>query len=184
MVAGWLLRAALTGVLVFLLVQALYTARPLPGQRAAPEYVLGASLSVVFGGLYALGNLLLPSGTAPAPYLADYASYSPWLTPIFRGFSEFTNALIMLVMALGLARFLTGPVRWSVVGALVLLWLTATTLASGEPLIDFYNSVVRGLMVCAMVLLIRQRRRSEERRVGKESGYQRGGGSTSGEIKT
>src|SRR5690625_5926348 len=122
------------------------------------DLVLGASLSVVFGGLYALGNLLLPSGTAPAPYLADYASYSPWLTPIFRGFSEFTNALIMLVMALGLARFLTGPVRWSVVGALVLLWLTATTLASGEPLIDFYNSVVRGLMVCAMVLLIRQRR--------------------------
>lgn len=158
MVAGWLLRAALTGVLVFLLVQALYTARPLPGQRAAPEYILGASLSVVFGGLYALGNLLLPSTTAPAPYLADYASHSPWLTPIFRGFSEFTNALIMLVMALGLARFLTGPVRWIVVGALALLWLTATALASGEPLVELYNAVVRGLMVCAMVLLIRQRR--------------------------
>src|SRR5690625_5376382 len=91
MVGGWLLRGALTGVLVCLLVQALYTAGPLPGQRAVPEYVLGASISVLFGGLYALGNLLLPSGTAPAPYLADYASYSPWLTPIFRGFSEFTK---------------------------------------------------------------------------------------------
>ena len=158
MVAGWLLRAALTAVLVFLLVQTLYTERPLPDQRAAPDYLLGASLAVVFSGLYALGHFLLPSGAAPAPYLADYASYSPWLTPIFRGFSEFTSALIMLIMALGLARFLTRPARWIIVAVLAILWLTASTLASSEPLIAVYPSAVRGLTIWAMVLLIRQHR--------------------------
>lgn len=158
MVVGWLLRAALTAVLVFLIVQTLYAERPLPKQRVGPEYLLGACLAVVFGGLYALGHFLLPSGAAPAPYLADYASYSPWLTPIFRGFSEFTNALIMLLIALGLARFLTRPVRWIMVAALAILWLTASTLASGEPLVEFYRTGVRGLTVLVMVLLIRQRR--------------------------
>ncbi|MDQ2075544.1 CPBP family intramembrane glutamic endopeptidase [Marinimicrobium sp. ABcell2] len=157
MVSGWVLEAALVAVFVFLAAQALYAERPLPEDGPRRDYSLGASLALVFGGLQALQHLLLPSTAAPSPYVADYSSYVPWLTSIFGGFSEFTPALLQLLVALGLARFLVSGVRWLMVGGLALLWLGSMTLASAEPLVAFYSTSIRALTVLALVLLIRQR---------------------------
>jgi hypothetical protein len=148
--------ASVIGVLVFFIAQALHAERPRVGASVKGDFVLGVVLALALVAYRALVELLLPSIWAPTPYSADLATAVPWLTVVLNGVKALFPNLMILILALGLSRFLTKAWRWWLVGALVGLWLIASALASREFMLTFAYQLFTLMMAGLSFLLIRR----------------------------
>lgn len=148
--------ASVIGALVFFIAQALHTERPRIGANLTGDFVLGVVLALALVAYRALIELLLPTIWAPTPYSADLATAVPWLTVVLNGVKALFPSLMILMLVLGLSRFLTKTWRWWLVGAMVGLWLIASSLASREFMLTFAYQLFSLMMAGLGFLLIRR----------------------------
>lgn len=119
-----LLIAGALMLLVFFMAQAIHGERPRATARINTDFGTGVAFALVFSGLAALVDWLLPSSDVPQAYSADWATFVPWLTEIFNGGKTFLARIAVLIFAIGSVRFLQNRTRLSIYLALVLVsWL-------------------------------------------------------------
>jgi hypothetical protein len=149
--------ASMVVVLVFLVAQAIHGERPRADANLTTDFALGIVLALGLVGVKTAAQLLVQPGWTPAPYAADWATAAPWLTTVLNGFKQVFPQLMLVILALGWARFLTKTWRWAVVIALGLVWLLCASLANREfvdAFIDRFATVATVLL--AFVLVRRQ----------------------------
>lgn len=157
MLVGLGIAASVMGALIFLIAQALHAERPRIEASLQGDFTLGLVLALALVGYRALVELLLPTVWAPTPYSADLATALPWLTAVLNGVKAIFPNLMIMILALGLSRFLTKVWRWWLVGAIVALWLITSSLASREFLLTFAYQLFTLMMVGFTFLCIRRR---------------------------
>jgi hypothetical protein len=127
---GCLLLAVAIGVLLLFIAQAIHAERPLVGAETRSDFLLGAGIAVLFAGLFALTNLLLPSKDTPPIYSADWSTYIPWLAVIFNGFKAFLSKIFLIVFAIGSVRFLQTRIKLAIYcGLFFIMWITFSLAA-------------------------------------------------------
>jgi hypothetical protein len=156
MLVGLGIGASVMGTLIFLIAQALHAERPRVDANVMGDLILGASLALALVGYRALVGLSLPTVWAPTPYSADLATAVPWLTVMLNGVKAIFPNLMIMILALGLSRFLTKAWRWWLVGAMVAVWLIASSLASREFMLTFAYQLFTLMMAGFTFLLIRR----------------------------
>ena len=141
---------------MFFMAQAIHVERPRADATLMGDFSFGVVLALALVGYRALVELFLPTVWAPTPYSGDWATAVPWLTVVLNGFKGVFGNVFMMTLALGLSRFLTQRWRWWLVGAMVALWLIASSLASREFPLTFANQLFTLLMVGLTFVLIRR----------------------------
>lgn len=141
--------ASVSVVVVFLVTQVIHRERPRAEANLKSDFILGTVLALGLYGCKSLIDLVVPSGWAPTPYSADWATALPWLTVILNGFKGVFPKLMLIILAIGLARYLTKTWRWALVITTILVWLLCSSMASRY----FINTFTEQLFVAATVML-------------------------------
>jgi len=126
------LSGALLGAIVAMAAQAIYTERPRGGATPARDALLGGGLALGVLGLSALGALLLESREPPLPLVADYATTQPALAVLLNSWRGLAASLVVLILALGCARFIQQRWQFWLLAALALGYWIAGGLAQQD----------------------------------------------------
>lgn len=155
LVGLWIMTCVL-GVAAFLGAQVIHRERPRAGATLGSDLLLGITLALALAAYQVLAGIFLQTSWAPTPYSADWSTPVPWLTVVLNGFKGVIGYMALIVLALGLARFITTPRRWWLVGGLALLWLVASSCASREFPITLSQQLLPFAAVFLAVILIRR----------------------------
>jgi hypothetical protein len=148
--------ASMVVVLVFLIAQAIHTERPRVDASVTSDFALGIVLALGVIGIKPLIQLIVTPSWTPVPYAADWATVAPWLTTILNGFKLLFPQLMLVILAVGFARFLTKPWRWALVIALGLVWLLCASFANREVVDAFIDRLGTAATVLLGFILIRR----------------------------
>jgi len=152
---GKLLLAFGFGVVLVLVAQVLHGERAGSG-GVRQDFIQGGAWALVIAGLQALLVLFMPSNATPQPYDAELGSYIPALATVASGLNEFCAGLLILLLALGIARFLTSRKRLWSVEFFALVWLLTSSFASHEILLALANKAITLISLWLMVQLIQR----------------------------
>lgn len=153
---GLAIGSCVLAVLAFLIAQVIHGERPRLEAKVTSDFILGAVLALGLMGIKALIELILPAGWVPTPYSADWATPLPWLTTILNGLKGVFHNLMLIILTLGLARFITKPWRWMLVIMAALVWLVCSSMASREFVSTFANQLLVAAMVLIAFILVRR----------------------------
>ncbi|WP_049629279.1 CPBP family intramembrane glutamic endopeptidase [Cellvibrio sp. pealriver] len=143
-------------VLVFLVAQVIHGERPRVGANLNSDFILGSLLALGLMGCKSLIDLVVPASWTPTPYSADWATVMPWLTAILNGFKGVFPKLLLIIVAVGFARYLTKTWRWALVMATVLVWLLCSSMASRTFINTFAEQLFTAATVWLAFILIRR----------------------------
>ena len=152
---GLLLGAAALAALVFLASQAIHAQRPRPSASVKHDFLTGTALACGLIGYQSLIALLFPSAEPRLALLADYATQFPAVALILAGLQSVGSMLLLLVVALGLARFTTQPWRVVLIGVLAAGWWLSGAFASRELLPVLARTTSMLITLTLVYLLIR-----------------------------
>lgn len=156
LLAGLAIGSGFLGVIAFLAAQAVHAERPRGDANARSDFCMGGVLALALMGLHSLQQLLLPSTGVPGIYSADFSTLVPGLTTVFNGLKGVFPALMMAILALGLARFADKPWRWAVLILFALIWWIGSALAAREFLATLGVQLLTVLQVLLAFELIRR----------------------------
>lgn len=153
---GKLLLAGGLGILLLFLAQSLHGERSSWG-NVRQDFIQGGAWALLFAGLQALVVLVLPSDAVPQAYAGELGSYLPWLASITNGVSQLSFGLIVLLLPLGMARFLVSRQRFALALLVALLWWLTASFATREIWISLCAKGLVLLSFWVMVQLIQRR---------------------------
>ncbi len=152
---GKLLLAFGFGVLLVLLAQILHGERASSG-NVRQDFIQGGAWALLIAGLQGLVVLVMPSNATPQPYDAELGSYIPGLATVANGLNQYCAGMLILLLALGIARFLTSRKRLWAVEFFALIWLLASSFASHEILLTLAGKAITLISLWLMVQLIQR----------------------------
>lgn len=153
---GKLLLAAGFGVLLLFFAQAIHGERPGNGS-ARQDFIQGGTWALLFAGLQGLVSLVLPSDATPQAYVGELGSYVPWLAVVISGLNQLSVGLLILVLPLGMARFIVTRQRFVLVALVALAWWLGSSLATREFWPSFIGKGLGLLSFWVMMQLIQRR---------------------------
>lgn len=156
LLVGLLIGSVVIGLLVFLMAQAIHGQRPRPEARLAQDFLLGLVLAFGLVAYKSIVDFFFPTIWAPTPYSADLASYLPWLTVILNGFKGLLPHLFLIILCIGVMRFLSKKWRWWLVIALLIVWLICSSIASREFVTTLMNQLFILMIGFTVFLLIKR----------------------------
>jgi len=132
-VASWLAEAILMAVIALIAVQALYAESPAPESNWRRDMGLGASLGLVIATLGTLLYFFTVNAFEPSQF-PHIATDWPVLAAVGSALTGFRNALFIMVIAVGLTRFVhDGRLwRWWLIIAVTIAWLVFQIIAAGD----------------------------------------------------
>jgi hypothetical protein len=147
---GKFLLACGLGILLLFIAQTFHGERSRWG-NAQQDFIQGGAWALLLAGLQGLLALVMPSESVPQSYAAELGSYLPWLASLGNGISQLISGMMIVVLPLGMARFLRNRRRFMLVALAALVWWLAASFATREVFIALCS---KGLVLLSFWLMV------------------------------